>query len=148
MVSRFRARRRRDLGVAVTSFSFVIPLQPVAASRAKVSRYGTYYPAKHNAYRSECIAFLKSLVVPPPWPLLKPERLTVRLDYHMRKAKTSRLSTPREDIDNLIKLTLDCITSSERFWKDDTQVDVVLARKIFISPGEQPTTHIQIKRSQ
>lgn len=68
------------------------------------------------------------------WPQTGKELLSVDLEYLCTKARTSKLITPRYDIDNLIKLTLDCITSTGLIWTDDVSVVTLRAHKRFRDP--------------
>ena len=54
-------------------------------------------------------------------------KLIVWVLFQIKKPKSSRLVIPRGDIDNYIKLLFDCF--NEKLWEDDTQVEVVSARK-------------------
>lgn len=58
------------------------------------------------------------------------------------KHKTGNSKTTRPDIDNIQKLLLDCMTDL-RFWKDDAQIAVLLAQKIY---GEIPGIYIKLER--
>ena len=104
------------------------PLNPVPASRPRVSRWGTYYPKRHETFRREASGFLDGLeetgVLPDP-PL--EGGLVVWVTFNIKKPKTTKLDLPRGDVDNYTKILFDALTG--RVWKDDTQVEIMSVRK-------------------
>lgn len=122
--------------------SLFIPIEPAPASRPIVAKYGTRYSKSHMAYRDACDKYLAGLDgLPPP---LMTEQLTVTLLFRCTKARTSRLVTPRYDIDNLCKLPLDCMTSSGLFWRDDVQISQLLGVKRFRNETEEAGTKVLV----
>lgn len=120
-----------------------LDLNPVPASRPRVSRYGTYYGKRHQAFRSEALALLGDMReqgVLPSDPLSG--RLQVYIGFFVKKPKGTKLETPRGDIDNYLKLVLDCCTTGG-VWEDDTQVRCVHAFKTWAS-GRQGRTYLYI----
>tara|TARA_A200000113_G_scaffold226000_1_gene249329 strand:- start:17208 stop:17585 length:378 start_codon:yes stop_codon:yes gene_type:complete len=63
--------------------------------------------------------------------------------FKMVKAKTSKRSYPRGDIDNLLKGPFDVISKSG-FWEDDDQVVAVNARKEYVDNPEEAGIHIEL----
>lgn len=51
------------------------------------------------------------------------------------------MPTGRPDVDNLVKLVLDALNRSGRWWRDDAQVVEVHARKCF---SERPRTEVEV----
>ena len=105
-------------------------LNPVPASRPRVSKWGTYYGKRHQAFRSEAVALLSKMReegLLPTVPLNG--RLRVWVVFSVQKPKTTKLATPRGDIDNFLKLILDCCTGF--IWEDDHQIERVCAFKGF-----------------
>lgn len=121
-------------------FEVTIPIAPAPASRPKVGRYGTYYAKSHTAYSQECSRFLAGLHVPVGLYALKGvNHVSLEFIFYCKKAKNSTLLTPRYDIDNLVKLIMDEMTSCGKFFSDDVQVTSLIAIKLFANPGEERT---------
>ena len=121
---------------------FTIPVEPHPASRPKVNRYGVTYSKGHLRYQREFFQWYQSLPEPPlVEPFAKPTVLAVTMIFRCTKPPTSRLSTPRYDIDNLVKLPLDCMTKTGAFWDDDSQIEMLVAYKVF---EPEPGTTVQI----
>lgn len=107
-----------------------LDLNPVPASRPRVTRWGAYYGKRHQAFRESALALLETKrdqgVLPK---CLLSGGLQVWVLFQVKKPPTSKLETPRGDIDNYLKLLLDCCTGF--LWQDDRQVDQVFAQKVF-----------------
>lgn len=125
--------------------TFVIDGDPVPASRPKVSKFSTYYPPKHTAY----VEYLRRVLS------LTPEHQTtqpvaVKLLFVMPPYKTSDHPVPRQDVDNLMKLPIDCMTKTtveggvHKYWKDDDLLVTMQGFKRFAREGETPHTVIRI----
>ena len=110
--------------------SLRLQVNPVPASRPRVSRFGTYYGKRHQAFRSSATALLSEMRergdLPEP-PLSG--RLKVQVIFHVKKPKHTTLKTPRGDIDNYCKILLDCC--NKVVWGDDIQVVLMFAAKAF-----------------
>lgn len=124
---------------------FSIEVEPVPASRPRVSKWGTYYPKKHTAYAETLKTILDNV---PPMEHRGP--IEVSMMFVMPRYKTSDSPVHRADIDNLTKLPLDCLTSSKdgdkpRFWDDDCLVSVMKSYKRFAREDEEPHTRVKIK---
>lgn len=119
-----------------------VPIDPVPASRPKVARYGTYYSKRHQQYIKDWTTWFS--YAKPCWFYLGTERLVVSLEFVCMKPKTTKRESPRHDIDNLVKLPLDCMTSSDIFWKDDVQIEYLFASKRFARQKEEPHTRIKV----
>lgn len=92
------------------------------ASRPRVSKWGTYYGKRHQAFQKEAFAQLDtmreaSILLSD----LFSGRLMVWVRYRVEKPRTSKLDIPRGDIDNYNKLFYDCCTGY--VWKDDCQIE-------------------------
>lgn len=107
-----------------------LDLNPVPASRPRVSKWGTYYGKRHKAFRSAALALLSEMREQGNLPQApKGGRLWVRVGFHVQRPKTSKLTEPRGDIDNYIKILLDCCNG--HLWEDDVQVQRICAYKRF-----------------
>ncbi len=123
-----------------TAGQFFMGVEPVPASRPRVSKWGTYYAATYkNWLKAAGLAIAKwnpGRVATGP--------LVLVMEVICTKARTSKLTFPRGDIDNFAKGPLDVITKSEKVWSDDNQVVGLIAFKRFAEPGEEPGTRIEI----
>jgi len=107
-----------------------LEVNPVPASRPRVSKWGTYYGKRHQAMRSEAVALLSSMREQGFLPA-KPMSgsLRVWVAFAVKRPKTSKLNTPRGDIDNYLKILLDCCNGI--VWEDDIQIENICAHKDF-----------------
>lgn len=115
-----------------------VDVEPKPASRPRVSRWGGVYYAKgYETFYAEC---QRQLVA------AKADSvecgLAVALEFICPRAKTSKLLRPKGDVDNFAKGPLDAMTKVEKFWRDDSQVELLLVSKRFAEPGEKPGINI------
>ena len=131
-----------DISALRPAQEYYIPVPPVPASRPKVSRFATYYGKRHQQYVKDFAAYLD--VCPPVWTYLPKEaRLIVGLEFVCTRPKKVVNACPRFDIDNLSKLPLDCMTSADIFWHDDSQIELLIAHKRYAKKGEEPHTLVR-----
>lgn len=113
---------------------FTILLDPVPASRPRVSKWGTYYGKRHKAFQSDAAAHLGTLredgILPQP-PLSG--GLSVEVEFKVKRPKSTKLDRPRGDIDNYLKILFDCLTG--HLWEDDVLVEDVSATKEWAEEG-------------
>jgi Holliday junction resolvase RusA-like endonuclease len=118
---------------------------PVPASRPRVSRNGgVFYPKAHATYHQWLMTSLRDVLA-----LKASDVVEVKFLFVMPAYKTSDSPTHRSDLDNLVKLPMDCMTQSKdgdegRFWADDHMVVGLLAFKRFALPGEEPHTRVKV----
>ena len=122
-------------GVALSVF-----VPPVPASRPRVTRWGTYYGKTYKAYMAD-----SETAIPKATAKLT-GNLHVDVDFVCSRPKTTKLSTPKGDIDNHLKAILDVITK-QGYWHDDVQIESLTATKRFAVGTETPHTHIRIKQA-
>jgi Holliday junction resolvase RusA-like endonuclease len=111
-----------------------IYIEPVPASRPRVTRFGTYFPKKYAGYRKELGDLLDSYALTPSEDLLY-----VKLDFYVQIPKSWSNKKKREsegkycwnnaDIDNYVKGFLD--SAEGRYFKNDRQVVILRARKFY-----------------
>lgn len=114
--------------------------QPVPAARPRVGRYGTFYPKSYTNWIKGTWADVRKLdQIPTDRPV------AVVVEAVFQKARTSKLTHPHPDVDNLAKGPLDQLTklskeTEQKFgvWLDDKQVQVLVVGKRFAEPGEEP----------
>jgi len=104
---------------------FWFDINPVPASRPRVSKWGTYYGKTYKAFRAAFAAeveeFRKDFR-----PLLA-DKLKVKAVFNVVRPKTTKLVHPRGDIDNYLKALFD--SCNEFTWRDDIQIAEVWAHK-------------------
>lgn len=126
---------RKLLGAA--ALTVTLNIEPVPASRPRVSRWGTYYGKNYEKFRRDVRDILTDH---NGQPLSGPINTIVELV--VSPPKTTVRSFPRGDVDNYAKGVLDCMTSAGKFWGDDDQIVSLFVAKRFAQPGEQPAIHI------
>lgn len=98
-------------------------IEPVPASRPRVSRYGTYYLPTYRNFKTDFNVLLREEAVPKHQGMLK-----VRIECVVRKPKTTARGHPIGDVDNYAKAVLDCLNG--HMWEDDDQiVDLRVTKK-------------------
>lgn len=103
---------------------WTVPISPVAASRPRVSKYGSYYVGPYKDFKKDAEPILREVL--GDW---KPteKNLSVKIVLHPEKPKTSKLDYPKPDVDNYIKAVLDLC--NDIVWVDDAQILTVTATK-------------------
>lgn len=115
----------------------VIPFEPVAAVRPKVTRWNTYYPGKYGKYLPEVREWLRVhwgeqipretlLEVTAEFELTRPKS-HYGTGKNRDKVKPSAAVVPHQDVDNLAKGVLDAANGV--VWYDDSAVVRLIAEK-------------------
>jgi Holliday junction resolvase RusA-like endonuclease len=131
---------KQEAVVANHLATIVIPLEPLPASRPRVTKWGTYIA---KPYKQWIDAALKLVPEGTLW-LDKTQPLLVVTTAVCTKARTSKLMTPRMDVDNTAKAALDIITKIGGYWDDDNQIVHLVTTKRFAAPGEAAQTTVSI----
>lgn len=113
-------------------------MEPLPASRPRVTKWGTYIAKPYKGWLAEAAKYLKTVNCTIP-----EGHLHVVIEVVCTKARTSKLTTPKGDIDNYAKAPLDAITHA-KLWDDDKWVTELFARKRFASTGEAAHTRVTI----
>lgn len=123
----------RDLFTEVFLF-----LRPVPASRPRVTRWGTYYSKTYKDWMAAADAALPEATVTYSLPV------HVRLTIVCHRPKSTKLLTPRGDIDNYEKAIYDALTK-KNYWTDDTLIQSHRVLKRYAEAGEHPHYEIEIR---
>ena len=107
-------------------------INPVAASRPRVTTKGhTYYAGPYKDFRKNIKPLIEELTEGFE-PLVGP--LSVEIDIWVKKPKSTKLDSPRADIDNYVKAIFDCF--NKILWEDDSQITIVHAMKSWTESNE------------
>lgn len=120
----------------------LFPVNPVPASRPRVTRWGVYYGKTYKKWMAE-VERVVGLSSPSDFSMTTRPLLVVNENV-VEKPRTSEREYPRGDVDNYAKAALDAITKHQLAWQDDDQVVALLAIKRFAEPGELPHTKTRI----
>ena len=108
------------------SETYRFPLCPVAASRPRVSSRGhAYFTGPYKAFKEKATGIVPSVLGAGFEPVLG--RLRVTVECVVTRPKTTKLVSPRGDVDNFAKACLD--TLNDRLWGDDAQIDELIISK-------------------
>ena len=126
------------LGATLVFKPITLEVNPVPASRPRVTRWGAYYGKNYTAWRKEAEKLIEESKTQTDKPL------AVTVEHFVHRPKTTKRVSPRGDIDNYLKAPLDAITSHGKHWKDDDQIVAELSIKRFVEPEETPKTVVYI----
>lgn len=133
----------RDEAGEYTGFTLRLPIKPVPASRPRVTKWGTYYTKTYKEYK---VAAEKAIPVHRGAPLTA--ELGATIEFVCHRPKTTKLVSPRGDIDNHIKAIFDAVVGTKKQPKlyivDDELISHVDARMRYAEPDEEPHTTITI----
>lgn len=116
-----------------------IPLNPVPASRPRVSKWGVHYAKTYAEWKRQA-----RLHLPNHEPVFPTGPLAVLSIFHVQPARTTKRDYPRGDNDNFVKAAWDAVTKSGGTWGDDDQVVVSMEVKRYITEKEEAHTEILI----
>ncbi len=126
----------------------ILPLNPTAASRPRVSRWSTYYGKAHTQFQKDAQElYTKGTLTAPKQPLKG--IFKVDMTYHCKMPKMSlkkaelldgKYCDKKIDLDNITKLVQDEIIS--RYIKDDCFIVELSCRKFW---SRKPRIEIEIK---
>ena len=112
---------------------FRVNLQPVAKGRPRFTTRGKFAMAYTDSKTREAENNFaaQSVKYRPEKPLEGPIRLTLTFASIKPKSKSKKIVhwTTRPDLDNFIKLVKDAL--NKIFWRDDSQIVEISARKIY-----------------
>lgn len=113
-------------------------INPVPASRPRVSRWSTYYPKRYTKFKKEMEALTSELgTTPSEKPVSVQLEFGIMMPKSWSKKKTEELNNTycsnNSDIDNYIKAILDSLNGV--VYVDDKQVVELFAKKIYSEEG-------------
>lgn len=120
-----------------------IDINPVPASRPRVSRFGTYYGPVYRKFKTAIAALLTDMAVAAK--TFKDKPLNVKVDCVIKRPKTSVLDAPRGDVDNYAKSVLDALNGV--LWDDDDQILKLTVTKRFTRQDEDGHILLEVKPS-
>ena len=110
---------------------FVFSINPIAASRPRVSKWGAYYTGPYKKFKIDAVKTVAD-TLGSEWEPLE-GNLRVEVFVHVTQPKRTKLDYPKADIDNYLKAIFDCLNG--KLWVDDKQVVLVHASKAWAEPG-------------
>lgn len=131
--------RATSASVLDDNVSIHLALEPVAASRPRVSKWGTFYAEPYKSFLLDAPEALHALELP-----MLEGPLGVVVQVVCTKPRTSKLDMPRQDVDNFAKAILDALTKAGA-WLDDAQVARLTIEKRFAAKGEAGHVSIEIR---
>lgn len=120
---------------------FFLSINPVPASRPRVSRWGVYYGKTYKQFRNDIELVLAKRGRAPGWT----GPLFILVEHVCQRARTSKRSYPRGDIDNYAKATLDALTTWGA-WEDDDQIVGLISTKRYAGEGVEPAINVYVWR--
>lgn len=108
------------------------PVSPVAASRPRVSKFGSYYAGAYKRFRHEAAPIVIDMLGVDFEPLDGP--LSVDIECYCTRPKTTKLDAPKPDVDNMAKAILDLL--NKKLWIDDSQIRSLRITKQWNVAGE------------
>jgi Holliday junction resolvase RusA-like endonuclease len=118
------------------------PINPIAASRPRVSRYGAYFTGPYKKFRSEASLIINRVLGRNFTPLSG--KLAVDIECHVTRPKTTKLEYPRADVDNYSKSILDCLNG--KLWDDDSQIVALFISKKWAKEGESGYFTVSVEK--
>jgi len=120
--------------MTMKTFKLFIPVNPVPASRPRVTRWGTYFTKNYEDFRNDSFLFLDKIKKQYPQ---SEKQFKVEIEFICRKPKNPANEYPRGDVDNYLKGPLDSFTKVGMFWYDDVQVIHLTGHKRYALPDEK-----------
>lgn len=112
---------------------FKFPLNPVAASRPRVGKFGAYFTGPYKKFRHKAAEIVNQVLGRNFTPLTG--KLAVDIECYVTRPKSTKLELPRADVDNYSKAVLDSLNGA--LWEDDSQIKSLYTTKDWANPGEE-----------
>jgi len=108
-------------------------INPVAASRPRVGKWGAYYTGTYKEFREKAAEIVWE-TIGKDFEAIDTE-LAVSIELYVKRPKTTERGWPKADIDNFAKAVLD--TMNGKIWKDDSQITSLHVSKQWADKGEE-----------
>jgi Holliday junction resolvase RusA-like endonuclease len=108
-------------------------INPVAASRPRVGKWGAYYTGTYKEFREKAAEIVWD-TIGKDFEAIDTE-LAVSIELYVKRPKTTERGWPKADIDNFAKAVLD--TMNGKIWKDDSQITSLHVSKQWADKGEE-----------
>jgi Holliday junction resolvase RusA-like endonuclease len=119
------------------------PVSPVAASRPRVGRHGSYYTGAYKRFRAEASSVIMDVLGFDFEPI--EGKLNVDIECYCKRPKTTKLECPKSDIDNIAKAVLDIL--NDKLWVDDNQIVRLYITKQWAPAGEPGYFNIALEKT-
>jgi Holliday junction resolvase RusA-like endonuclease len=113
--------------------SYRFPINPVAASRPRVSKFGAYFTGPYKKFRSAAAIIINRVLGRNFTPMSG--KLAVDIKCFVTRPKTTKLEYPKADVDNYSKAILDSLNG--KLWDDDSQITALFISKQWADSGEE-----------
>lgn len=117
-------------------------INPVAASRPRVGKWGAYYTGTYKEFREEAAGKVFEVLGTDFEPLAGP--LAVTIELYVKRPKTTERGWPKADIDNFAKAVLDIMNG--KVWVDDSQIISIYITKQWAAKGEDGYFVLQVNK--
>ena len=121
--------------------SYRFPINPVAASRPRVSKFGAYFTGPYKRFRSAAAIIINRILGRNFTPMSG--KLAVDIKCYVTRPKSTKLEYPRADVDNYSKAILDSLNG--KLWDDDSQIIALFISKQWASPDEEGYFVVEIE---
>jgi len=108
-------------------------INPVAASRPRVGKWGAYYTGTYKEFREKAAEIVWD-TIGKDFEAIDTE-LAVSIELYVKRPKSTERGWPKADIDNFAKAVLD--TMNGKIWKDDSQITSLHVSKQWADKGEE-----------
>jgi Holliday junction resolvase RusA-like endonuclease len=121
--------------------SYRFPINPVAASRPRVSKFGAYFTGPYKRFRSAAAIVINRILGRNFTPMSG--KLAVDIKCYVTRPKSTKLEYPRADVDNYSKAILDSLNG--KLWDDDSQIIALFISKQWANPDEEGYFVVEIE---
>lgn len=126
--------------MSVPSKTWTFNLNPVAASRPRLSRFGAYFSGPYKEFRSAAPRVIDPILVGhTPYG----GTLEVTIKLFVEQPKATKLLLPKPDVDNYAKAVLDSL--NKKLWEDDSQVRTLKVTKAWAGRHSKPRFIVTVK---
>ena len=109
-------------------------INPIAASRPRISQFGAYFSGPYKKFRLEANDVVLN-TIGNSYNIFNEGVLTVVIELFVTKPKTTILDFPRPDVDNYAKAILD--VCNDKIWDDDQRITNLVVSKSWANLDEE-----------